>query len=66
MAVTAKIYSLLRDVAAAFYTMKRNFVDHECNIIVWHRLIKLQVILYFLICSSHIGFGFGFFFPFKS
>lgn len=59
-AVTEKIYSLLRDVAAAFYMGKSNFVEQECNRIVQRRLIKLQVILYFLICSSHIGLGFSF------
>ena len=51
---------MLREVATAFYTGKRNAAEQGRNITVWCRLPKLQVILRFLIRSSHIGLGFYF------
>lgn len=53
MAVTERIYSWVRDVAAASSTGKRNFVEQECHTIVWRRLLKQRVILYSLKCNSH-------------
>lgn len=54
MAVTERIYSWVRDVVAASSTGKRNFVERERRVIVWRRLMKLQVILCSLKCNSHI------------